>query len=142
MFYHYKLPMLKIDLPWPPTVNHYWGHRAAGGRVYKFVGQKGKDFRAEVIELMEPYKERCMEHFQKGIRLRVVVHIYPPDRRRRDIDNLGKALLDALDHAGAYDDDSQIDDLRFVRDLEDIVKGGKVVVTIQELKATEVKGYC
>jgi hypothetical protein len=30
----------------------------------------------------------------------IIVH--PPDRRRRDIDNVQKALLDALQHGGAY----------------------------------------
>ena len=34
---------------------------------------------------------------------------FPPDRRRRDLDNLQKPLLDALQHAGVYEDDSQID---------------------------------
>jgi crossover junction endodeoxyribonuclease RusA len=34
---------------------------------------------------------------------------FPPDRRRRDLDNLLKALLDSIEHAGVYEDDSQID---------------------------------
>jgi crossover junction endodeoxyribonuclease RusA len=34
---------------------------------------------------------------------------FPPDRRRRDLDNIQKPVLDALQHAGVYEDDSQID---------------------------------
>ena len=34
----------------------------------------------------------------------------PPDRRRRDLDNLAKAVLDGMNGV-LYDDDSQIDNL-------------------------------
>jgi crossover junction endodeoxyribonuclease RusA len=33
---------------------------------------------------------------------------YPPDHRRRDLDNLAKAILDALQHAGVYGNDCQV----------------------------------
>jgi Holliday junction resolvase RusA-like endonuclease len=33
---------------------------------------------------------------------------FPPDARRRDIDNYNKALFDALTHAGIWEDDSQV----------------------------------
>lgn len=39
----------------------------------------------------------------------------PPDRRARDLDNILKALLDALAHAGVYADDSEIDELHIYR---------------------------
>ena len=35
-----------------------------------------------------------------------------PDNRRRDLDNLFKAPLDACTHAGVWEDDSNIVDLR------------------------------
>jgi len=54
-----------------------------------------------------------------------------PDKRRRDLDNLPKALLDGLTHSGIWDDDSQIDDLRIMRG--EIVKGGSVTVVIDEV---------
>lgn len=66
-----------------------------------------------------------------GQRLAVRVDAHPPDRRRRDLDNLSKALLDALQHAGVIEDDACIDDLRLVR--RDVVRGGRVVVTIHAL---------
>src|SRR5262249_24797381 len=62
----------------------------------------------------------------------LAVHIdaYPPDRRRRDCDNLFKALLDALAHGGAYHDDSQIAWLSIERCRP--VEGGKAWVWIFE----------
>ncbi len=46
-----------------------------------------------------------------GVPLEVSIVAWLPDARRRDVDNLLKAPLDALAHAGIYDDDSQIADL-------------------------------
>ena len=65
--------------------------------------------------------------FSADKRIRMEVIAYPPDKRRRDLDNLGKSLLDSLQHAGLYQDDSQIDYLSFERMPEFL---GKVVVYI------------
>ena len=47
--------------------------------------------------------------------LAMEILVYPPDNRRRDLDNLRKVLCDSLQAAGFYKDDSQIDDLHFKR---------------------------
>ena len=52
----------------------------------------------------------------------------PPDRRRRDLDNILKALLDSIVHAGVIEDDSQIDEIQITRG--DVVADGAVVVRI------------
>jgi crossover junction endodeoxyribonuclease RusA len=41
-------------------------------------------------------------------RLGLLVEAFPPDRRVRDLDGLFKALLDALEHAHVFQNDSQI----------------------------------
>jgi len=56
--------------------------------------------------------------------------IHPPDSRRRDLDNVQKALLDALGRGGAYLDDSQI--VRLVAEKRAVVPGGKAIVRIEE----------
>ena len=61
-------------------------------------------------------------------RLAMAIELYPPDRRRRDIDNVLKATLDALQHGGAYANDCQIDYLSIKRC--DVTKGGRMRVII------------
>ena len=60
----------------------------------------------------------------------MTVTLHPPDHRRRDLDNSMKGLLDALEHAGVYADDSQIDELKIVRG--DVMPGGACVLEITE----------
>lgn len=64
-------------------------------------------------------------------RLRMDIIICPRSRRIFDIDNLLKAILDALMDAGVYEDDSQVDDLHIVRGKA--CKGGAAVVVIEEI---------
>ena len=56
---------------------------------------------------------------------------FPPDRRRRDLDNLLKPALDALQHAGVYEDDSQVDWLVARRRAPDRPRG-HVEIRVEE----------
>ena len=60
-------------------------------------------------------------------RLTVLLIANPPDRRRRDLDNLAKAVLDGM-QGPLYDDDSQIDNLIIRRGAT--TPGGLVEVTL------------
>ena len=64
-------------------------------------------------------------------RLAVEVEVFPPDHRRRDIDNVVKALLDALQRGRAYADDSQI--VRLSIEKHQPVEGGKTIVRIERV---------
>lgn len=61
----------------------------------------------------------------------VEIDLYPPDRRRRDIDNPLKCLLDSMTHAGVYEDDSQIKDIE-LHMCEPMPPEGMVHVTLKE----------
>lgn len=98
---------ITISLPWPPTANTYWRRR---GNVY-FISPKGIAYRRHVMDAMLS----STIHFGSDVRIRMHVECFPPDKRRRDLDNLGKSLLDSLQHANVYVDDSQIDYLCFER---------------------------
>ena len=90
---------LLIELPWPPSVNHYY--RRVGHRT--LISREGRKYRAEICAILRDLRFRPFDG-----ELAMTVDAYPPDRRRRDADNILKSLLDALQHAGAYHDDSQI----------------------------------
>lgn len=113
---------LTVELPYPPALRSYYTHTRSGGY---FVSAKGASYRQVVKALW----------YSLGVpvvpgRLAVAVRVYHPDRRTRDLDNLGKALLDAL--KGCFiRDDGDIDDLRYTRC--EVRKGGLVVVTITSL---------
>lgn len=93
--------MLELDLPFPPSINHYYGGTRSGRR---FISSAGMRYRKAVAAAFSD---------QSGTRQAGMLALFgvgwPKDRRRRDLDNhFGKALLDALQLAGAFDDDSQI----------------------------------
>lgn len=105
---------LRFELPYPPSVNKMWfsdpkrvgvRHLTAGGKAYrKLCGQR--------ILLQK------VPRWENGIRGRLAVSIavYPPKaKRRRDLDNLLKAPLDALQHCGVIEDDEHIDRLELLR---------------------------
>jgi crossover junction endodeoxyribonuclease RusA len=69
-----------------------------------------------------------------GGRIALAMDAFPPDNRRRDIDNIQKATLDALQHAGVYEDDSCVNLL--VARRREVVPGGRLDVRIEEFPLT------
>jgi crossover junction endodeoxyribonuclease RusA len=111
----------EIVLPWPPSMNRYW--RTYQGRM--IISQEGRAYREAVISLL-------IERKVKPIAGKLIVEIeaWRPDNRVRDLDNLLKATLDSLTHAGVYNDDSQIVDLRIYWAVE---KGGMLKIWLKEV---------
>lgn len=115
---------IELVLPWPPTVNTYWRHLTKGklaGRT--LISEKGRAYRIAVTEQLLVDRVSSVG----GDRVRVDIEARAPDRRQRDLDNLPKAVLDALTHAGLWTDDSQIDDLRIWRSER---LSGEIIVRI------------
>lgn len=88
-------------------MNHYW--RSVGGRV--MISRAGRLYRQTVLG------DLLSAGIRRKYKCRLYLHLVcqPPDQRKRDLDNLLKPLLDALQHAGLYEDDSQIDRLMIER---------------------------
>ena len=115
--------MIEITVPWPPSVNRYW--RQFQGRM--IISAEGRKYREAIIQ--QVFIEGLVKRLTGD--LKVTIEAFRPDERRRDLDNLLKSTLDALAHAGLYEDDSQIRDLRIYWAAE---KGGKLNITIEEMK--------
>lgn len=123
----FKQPAYQVTLPFPPSVNHYWRSLRRGplaGRV--IISAAGKQYRKTVAELV-----RLPPGWNASARVGVAVVAFVPDRRRRDLDNLLKPLLDSLQHANVFEDDCQVDDLRVSRGH--IVKDGLIDLLVQPL---------
>ncbi|RKZ94836.1 MAG: hypothetical protein DRQ40_05060 [Gammaproteobacteria bacterium] len=119
----------EIFLPFPPTVNHYYVKSRRG--IY--ISKKGRQFREKVADSINEQLPGVV--IGDDDRLKVSVTLHPMDKRKRDVDNYNKALLDAITHAGLWGDDSQVDQLFNYRG--EIVKGGMCVVKIEP--AEEIK---
>lgn len=119
---------VELTLGWPPTVNHYW---LAKGKL-RFLSSAAKEFRAEVQYISRLVCMADKIQIPLAGRLKLEIKAFPPDRRKRDLDNILKALLDSLTHAGIYCDDNQVDNLSIQRCAFD-TPGGHVQIIITEL---------
>lgn len=108
------------DLPFPPSVNSYYRH--VGAKV--LISRKGRAYRKTVESILAGCA-RISAHVSFD------VGVHPPDRRRRDLDNLLKCLQDSIVHGGLLDDDAQI--RRLSMEMLEPVPGGSVHVRISEI---------
>ena len=115
--------VVEFDLPYPPSVNHYF--RMVGRRV--LISREGRAFRRRVCSILAALGVRPLSG-----RLALEIEVYPPDNRRRDVDNVLKSTLDALQHGGAYRDDSQV--VRLAIEKRQPVAGGRTLVRIGPLE--------
>jgi len=98
---------LTLQVSFPPSVNTYWQFN--GSR--RFLTKNAVAFKQQVRNEFIASKHKGFDRQ----RLMVRIELSPPDKRRRDIDNYAKSLIDALCQAGIFVDDEQIDLLTIVR---------------------------
>jgi len=118
-----------IMLPWPPSVNHYWRHvvlkTKRGLRQQTLLSMQGRHFRTDAIAAI---RKQFPVHSVITESVKVEIHLFPPDRRKRDIDNYSKGILDALTYARIWVDDHLVDDLHLIR--RQATPGGQAVLRI------------
>ena len=115
--------MYKFVLPYPPSMNTYWRKF----RNHMVISKKGRAFRDAVclaVKRVRPLDGALI----------VKIRAYPPDRRKRDIDNIQKPLLDALEKASVFFDDSQVAVL--ITRRCDRVCGGRTEVLIRKTRGS------
>lgn len=92
--------MIKLTVPGiPPSVNHYRGLNRRTGRFY--VRPAAIGFKADVAHML------AGRRMPKAKAYLVESVIYLPRGKRGDADNFNKVILDALQTAGAFTNDSR-----------------------------------
>jgi len=101
---------IELEMPMAVSENKY--RRIVPGCSHPVISSEGRKYH-------ETAKAIFRQSGQAPIRGRVKVEVefYPPDWRRRDLDNLFKCLFDSLVNAGAIEDDHLITEIHaFKRD--------------------------
>lgn len=114
--------MIRFDLDYPPSINHYYVRTKSGVAI----GPRGKKYRSDAILMLHRFKN----HFTRDARVSLTINVFPPDKRRRDLDNILKCCLDSLQHAKVFDDDNQVDMLTVIR--REPIKHGKLSLWVCE----------
>lgn len=115
---------LTLELPLPPSVNTYW--RNFRGRTV--LSASGREYKLLVQEYVATHN---LPKFGNA-RLSASITIFPRDKRKQDIENRLKALNDALQDAGLFDDDEQFDRIYICRGS--IKKGGGCTITVATIE--------
>ncbi|MGE3805990.1 MAG: RusA family crossover junction endodeoxyribonuclease [Gemmataceae bacterium] len=118
--------MLTLELPFPPSLNHYYRHIGHA----TLISRRGRVYRETVIKQVARLRLKPLLG-----PLDLELELFPPDRRRRDADNFQKCLVDSIQHAGVFKDDSQFVHIEVWK--RDPVPGGKAIVRIKEISQDE-----
>ena len=122
---------MRIKLPWPPSLNSQW---RSDWRGWTYVTKETRKFR-DAVKRLFPEPGLLFEDEDK---IRVTILLHPPTRRKLDVDNRIKPVLDAL-QGFVYSDDFQVDDVRGVRRGKDSNKQGYANVIITKIGGKECK---
>lgn len=120
--------MRKCDvcLPYPVSVNSLW--RPYRGRFV--LSERARAYKAKAVALVRAQaRSRGVRMFTRPVRL--TLQIFPPDNRKRDIDNLVKIVQDTLTTAKLWQDDSLVSELHVFRMGE--TKQGVCLVKVEEM---------
>ena len=117
--------MIAIRLPWPPkelspNARVHWAKKSG----------KAKRYRQDALMLARPAVSRCPAALCADT-YRLSLTFHPPDRRRRDLDNMLASIKAGIDGIA---DALGVDDQHFSLRLErgEPTKGGEVVAVITE----------
>lgn len=119
---------ISFELPWPPSVNRYYRH--VGPRV--LISREGRRYRMMCVSRLGGVFPKL-----EG-KVKLTGEFYPPDARKRDLDNVLKCMIDSLVHAGLMRDDSQIKHID-VQMMSPVPPEGAVYIKLEEISKRKSK---
>lgn len=92
---------IKLRLPFPPSLNatYRWGR----GNWYKTKAATDYTWMVK-----QAFLTKQIRGFEADKPLKLTVNAYPADKRKHDVDNILKVLMDSLQTAKVYDNDCQV----------------------------------
>lgn len=121
---------MTITVPWPPSTNT--AYATVKGRRVK--SQKAREYTRSIHALLATNNDWAV--YATRVTATSIIHLaiayHPPDRRKRDVNNHDKILIDAIFETLAADD-SQITHLTLSK--HDVTQGGRAIVTIHAYEA-------
>jgi crossover junction endodeoxyribonuclease RusA len=117
---------ITLNLPIPPSVNTYYRNF----RGIMVLSKAGRQFKAAVQDYVV---EHNIPKFGAS-KVKLTMVLRPRDKRKIDIDNRIKAVLDSLEDAGVFDNDWQVDHIEMIRGTP--VKNGAIHVLIEAIDET------
>lgn len=132
-----RMLLAEMRLPFPPSLNHYWRKDRNG----MHISDEGKRYIAMTRQLAllngrgdTEFYLRVHKEAEPKQRLKVRASFFCPDNRKRDLDNLFKAVFDCLTKAGIWPDDSQVFEIKakkyLKRDYTNIHTAGRAELEI------------
>ena len=115
---------VEFVVPFPPSVNRIWRH------------SKGVTYRSPKYMAWRQRAADATQGLWRGDpylgRVSVEVRLYGPSRRRWDIDNRAKVVLDLIQHLEIVADDEQVDRLVLLRGP--VTPGGGCHVIVEAME--------
>lgn len=120
------MKVMQFTLPWPISTNSMRGVTKKG---HHFTPKKLQDFYDKVAFIVAEMEQKP---FENPVEVRWIVN--PPNKQKRDLDNLIKTAQDAIKKAGLLKDDSTAFVKGHTITMGEEVKGGSVEIIISEIE--------
>lgn len=119
---------MTCTIPFPPSVNHMYASNMGGRRIARYKTAAARQFMRDATILLR--SARPAGWMPVGD-FAVMIGLIAPDRRRRDADNHIKAVQDALQAAGIFEDDSMV--VHMTIEKWGVARGGAAHVRVMRI---------
>lgn len=128
-----EIQTVKGKLLYPPSVNNYWTTSIGKTPSGKIIKSKHRtlDVQKYVKDCVLFIKSQKIKPIFAD-RLELELLVSPPDKRKRDLDNLAKASQDILQYAKIITDDYCI--WKLIIERRSPTPGGEINFTLKEIK--------